>query len=56
MQVLAVVASPRKKGLVNTMAQRVLDGASSNRHQVELVNLYDRRRYFDQAYQIGRRL
>jgi len=39
--VLAVVASPRRRGLVSTMAQRVLDGAAGNGHQVELVNLYD---------------
>jgi multimeric flavodoxin WrbA len=55
-QVLAIVASPRKEGLVNTMAQQVLDGASSTGHQVELVTLYDRQHCFDQAYQIGRRL
>ena len=41
MNVLAIVASPRRKGLVSTMAQRVLDGTASNEHQVELVNLYD---------------
>jgi hypothetical protein len=41
MNVLAIVASPRKKGLVSTMAQRVLDGAADNGGQVELVNLYD---------------
>lgn len=41
MDVSAIVASPRRKGLVSTMAQRVLDGAASNGHQVELVNLYD---------------
>lgn len=41
MEVLAIVASPRRKGLVSTMAQRVLDGAAESKHQVELVNLYD---------------
>ena len=41
MNVLAIVASPRRKGLVSTMAQRVLDGTASNGHQIELVNLYD---------------
>jgi putative NADPH-quinone reductase len=43
MNILAIVASPRRKGLVSTMAQRVLDGAASNGRQVELVNLYDHR-------------
>jgi len=41
MNFLAIVASPRKKGLVSTMAQRVLNGAASNGRQVGLVNLYD---------------
>lgn len=41
MRVLAIVASPRRKGLVSTMVQRVLDGAADSEHQVELVNLYD---------------
>jgi len=41
MDVLAIVASPRRKGLVSTMAQRVLDRAADNGCQVELVNLYD---------------
>ncbi len=41
MDVSAIVASPRRKGLVSTMAQRVLDGIASHGRQVELVNLYD---------------
>ncbi len=41
MDVIAVVASARRKGLVSAMAQRVLDGAAGTGHQVELVNLYD---------------
>ena len=37
MKVFAIVASPRKKGLISTMAQRVLDGASSNGHKTPIT-------------------
>jgi hypothetical protein len=41
MNVLAVVASARRNGLVSMMAKRVLDGVTSSGYRAELVNLYD---------------
>lgn len=41
MNALAIAASPRRRGLVSTMARRMPDGAASSGHQMELVNLYD---------------
>ncbi|MDI3547392.1 MAG: NADPH-dependent reductase [Halanaerobiales bacterium] len=41
MKVLAVVGTPRRKGLISSLCQRILDGAEENGHQVKMVNLYD---------------
>lgn len=43
MKVLAIVATKRKKGITQGIAEDVLDGAKENGHQVELINLYDYR-------------
>ena len=43
MKVLAVSGSKRKNGLNERLCRRVLDGASAEGHETELVNLYDYR-------------
>ena len=40
-KIVAVVATKRKNGLVSTLASKVLEGAASNGHDTELINLYD---------------
>jgi multimeric flavodoxin WrbA len=41
MKVTAVVGTSRKNGLVSTMCNRVLEGAKTNGHETEIINLYD---------------
>lgn len=40
LSVLAIVATARKKGLVSSLAQKVLEGANEAGHTTEFVNLY----------------
>ena len=41
MNVLAIVGTKRKNGLVSTLASRILEGAKENGHTTNLMNLYD---------------
>ena len=41
MKVTAVVGTGRKNGLVSTMCKKVLEGARTNGHETEIINLYD---------------
>lgn len=41
MNILAIVGTQRKNGLVSTLCQRILEGAGKNGHDTEIVNLYD---------------
>jgi len=40
-KVLAIVATKRKKGIVSTLAEKVLAGAKAQGHATEMINLYD---------------
>ncbi len=41
MKVLALNGSPRKRGNTASLMQKILDGAKSNGHEVEMVHVYD---------------
>jgi multimeric flavodoxin WrbA len=41
MNLLAIVGTKRKNGLVSTLANKVLEGAKTNGHTTSLINLYD---------------
>jgi hypothetical protein len=41
MKILAIIGSPRKKGTVSRLAEKVIEGAKTEGHDTEIVNLYD---------------
>ena len=41
MKITAVVGTSRKNGQVSTMCKKVLEGAETNGHETEIINLYD---------------
>ncbi len=41
MNLLAIVGTKRKNGLVSALASKVLEGAKANGHTTSLINLYD---------------
>jgi multimeric flavodoxin WrbA len=40
-KILAIVATKRKKGIVSTLAEKMLAGAAAEGHATEVINLYD---------------
>ena len=40
-KITAIIGTHRKKGLVSSLAEKILDGAKQNGHLTELINLYD---------------
>ena len=41
MNVLAIIGTKRRNGLISTLANKILEGAKENGHTTNLINLYD---------------
>jgi len=41
MKILAIIGTNRRNGLVERLCKKVIDGASENGHECELINLFD---------------